>query len=94
MFIVEALIALGQHLIRNARAFSDRTSGRSIPCSTRVQADGHHPCEVSIPSQVAPTIVHTIVSPEAVKVTAEAAAAYAWICEPAGMTAPASSGLT
>jgi hypothetical protein len=35
-----------------------------------------------------------MVKPEAVNVTAVAAAAKAWICDPAGTTAPASSGLT
>jgi hypothetical protein len=39
-------------------------------------------------------LAHTIVNPEAVKVTAVAAPAKARRAEPAGMTAPASSGLT
>lgn len=91
---LEPFVALNQHLVRNLRALGGTEPLSLVASSTRMTIHGHHPAEVGIPSQCSPSFTHTIVSPDTVRFTAEAAPAKACICDPAGITAPASSGLT
>lgn len=78
MFIgLESFVALDKHRIGNTGTFGDTAGFGGIPSRPRMQTHGHRPAEVGIPGQDAPCIAHTMVSPEAVKVTAVTAPAEA-----------------